>query len=479
MSMGKTPRRSPTESPLLISIDPEPLPEVVTALGGVPLLVQAFRSLGLAKSVGEQVRIKQRERGYDEATMVESFVILNAVGGECLEDFEQLRQDGGLRQMIGHEIPSPEAARQFLYAFHEESKIEEAKQRRGADEVAYIPEESERLRGLGLVNRDLVQGLGERCPDQRIATVDQDATIIESRKQEALRSYEGERGYQPMLAVWAEMNVVLADEFRDGNVPAMMEPLGVAQRAFAALPKTVNTYYYRGDSACHESGLINWLRDEKREGGPAGFIGFAISARMSPALRAAIGRIPEEAWEKYGKEHANEVRECAEVSFVPGEKSEHKDTQPLRYVAIRIKSRQRDLFSDGSASKHFAVVTNIRDWKAGRLIQWHREKAGTIELVHDVVKNELAGGVMPTKYFGANAAWLRMAVIAHNVMTALKRLALPARMLTARPKRLRFLLLNTAGKLVQHARKLVLKLARSHEQLAEYVEALRLLPVGG
>jgi hypothetical protein len=45
-----------------------------------------------------------------------------------------------------------------------------------------------------------------------------DATIIESRKQEALRTYEGERGYQPMLAVWAEMDVVLADQFRNGNV---------------------------------------------------------------------------------------------------------------------------------------------------------------------------------------------------------------------------------------------------------------------
>jgi len=51
-----------------------------------------------------------------------------------------------------------------------------------------------------LVNRALVQELGRRCPDQRIATVDQDATIIESRKQLALRTYEGERGYQPMLA---------------------------------------------------------------------------------------------------------------------------------------------------------------------------------------------------------------------------------------------------------------------------------------
>ena len=213
----KTRKPSSTESPLLIEIDPEPIPETLTALGGVPLVVQTFRSLGLPASVREHVQIKERQRGYDEAEMVESFVILNAVGGECFDDFQRLREDAGLSEMIGHGIPSPEAARKFLYQFHEEEKIEEAKQRRSGDEIAYIPEESEALLGLGLVNRALVEELGRRCPEQRIATVDQDATIIESRKQEALRTYEGERGYQPMLAVWAETNVVLADEFREAT----------------------------------------------------------------------------------------------------------------------------------------------------------------------------------------------------------------------------------------------------------------------
>jgi len=473
----KSRKPSPTESPLLIEIDPEPIPETLTALGGMPLVVQTFRSLGLPARVGEHVRIKERERGYDEATMVESFVILNAAGGECFDDFQRLREDAGLSQMIGHAVPSPAVARKFLYQFHEEEKIEQAKQRRSGDQIAYIPEEAEPLAGLGLVNRALVQELGRRCPDQQIATVDQDATIIESRKQEALRSYEGERGYQPMLAVWAEMNVVLADEFRDGNVPAMMEPLTVAQKAFAALPETVTTYYYRGDSACHESGLINWLRDEDRVEGPKGRIGFAISARMSEALHRAIEKVAEEAWEPYGSSHPVEIRECAEVSFVPGEKSEHKDTQPLRYIAIRIRQRQESLFAEGGKLKHFAVVTNIREWKARRLIEWHREKAGTIEAVHDVLKNELAAGVMPSKYFGTNAAWLRLAVIAHNVMTALKRLALPAELLTARPKRLRFLIFNTAGRLVHHARRVVLRLATTAARLGEWLEALRLLPL--
>ena len=217
----KKEKLSPTERPMLFEIDPEAVAEALTALGGLPLLVQAFRSLEVGRSVKEHVGIRQRDRGYDEPTMVESFVLLNGAGGECLEDFEQLRKEAGLAELIGHEFPSPEAARQCLYAFHEEEKIAQAKLRRKPEEIAYIPEESAELAGLGLVNRELVQRFGLRCPDQRIATVDQDATIIESRKQEALRTCEGERGYQPMLAVWAEMNVVLADEFRDG--PALRD----------------------------------------------------------------------------------------------------------------------------------------------------------------------------------------------------------------------------------------------------------------
>ena len=479
--MRKPSKSSPPASPLLFEVDPEPLPETLTALGGVPLVVQAFRSLGLPARVGENVRIKERQRGYDEATLVESFVIPNAVGGECVDDFSHLREDAGLSEMVGHQMPSPSVARKFLNGFHEDARIEAAKQQRIGEQIAYIPEETEALRGLGLVNRELVRELGRRCPEQRIATVDQDATIIESKKQEALRTYEGERGYQPgpegTPAVWAEMNVVLADEFRDGNVPAMMSPLTAAKQAHAALPDSVTEYYYRGDSASHESHLINWLRDEKREDGPRGFIGFAISARMSDALHQAILKAPEAAWQAYGEAHAREIRECAEVSFVPGEKSEHKDTQPLRYVAIRIRQRQEALFEDGSKVKHFAVVTNIGEWKAGRLIEWHREKAGTVEGVHDVVKNELAVGVMPSKYFGANAAWLRLAVIAHNVLTALKRLALPAEMLTARPKRLRFLVFNVPGRLVHHARKPVLRLATSAPRIVDWMEAASLLPI--
>ena len=62
---------------------------------------------------------------------------------------------------------------------------------------------------------------------------------------------------------------------------------------------------------------------------------------------------------------------------------------------IRVRSRQGVLFG-GRTTKYFAVVTNIwGDWSAQKLLEWHREKAGSIEAIHDVMKNELAAGVLP------------------------------------------------------------------------------------
>ena len=298
------------------------------------------------------------------------------------------------------------------------------------------------------MNQDVVRELARRCAGERIAAVDMDATVIESWKQEAKATYEGGCGYQPgpkgTPAAWAEMNVVVAEEFRDGNVPVLKDPLRAAKRAFAALPGTIRERYFRGDSGCDEAELPSWLRDEKRAGGPEGFIGLA-------------------------------VKECAQVEYFPEETAANRYREPLRTIAIRIRKKQRELFADGSAAKHFAVRTNLWDWKPKRLLEWHREKAGTIEAVHDVVKNELAGGVLPRGRYGANAAWFRLAAITYNVLTAMKRLVLPPDMQTARPKRLRFLIFQQPGKPIQHARKTVLRLGRSWNRFSNWKYAMEVL----
>ena len=169
-------------------------------------------------------------------------------------------------------------------------------------------------------------------------------------------------------------------------------------------------------------------------------------------------QLSDSLWKPY-REDSEAESECADLLNYWPEAEEAKQWGPLRYVAIRVRRRQGDLFADGAEARYFAVVTNIWDWKAKRLLEWHREKAGSIEAVNDVIKNDLSAGVLPCGRFGANAAWLRLAVITHNVLTALKRLALPPELISARPKRLRFLIFNTAGRIIRHARKMLRRIA--------------------
>src|SRR6202171_3810875 len=159
--MAELERHSPRQQHLGFDYDEGHAELGLTALAGIPVLLQAFRSLDLPRSVARNVSVKQRQRGLDEASYVESFVILNAAGGECLDDFAHLRQDG-VCELIGHDLPSPEAARKFLYQFHDGQLLEQAQQRLLPGQISYIPEENPALAGLGQVNTDLVRELARR-----------------------------------------------------------------------------------------------------------------------------------------------------------------------------------------------------------------------------------------------------------------------------------------------------------------------------
>ncbi|MCL4368203.1 MAG: transposase [Actinobacteria bacterium] len=145
-----------------------------------------------------------------------------------------------------------------------------------------------------------------------------------------------------------------------------------------------------------------------------------------------------------------------------------------------MRSAQGVLIDDGSDAedvRHFAVVTNRWDLDGQTLLQWHRGKAGTIEQVHRVIKDELAGRVYPSGKFGDNAAWLRLQVLTYNLLELLKAAALAPELRHARPKRLRFLVFTHIGKLVSHAGQGMMKVARElFEKLLEPPRArIRLL----
>lgn len=196
-------------------------------------------------------------------------------------------------------------------------------------------------------------------------------------------------------------------------------------------------------------------------------IGFAISADMSKQLRKRCRELPASDWQQM-ETRAREQVDVAEVEFEPADWP--KQAEPLRYVALRFTPLQTDLFEPGEIRYH-AMVSNRRELTAVALIEWHRGKAGTIEHVHRVLKDELGGGVMPCQQFQANAAWFRINAITFNLLTALKRLALPERYRLARPKRLRFEIFTLPGKLTVHESQLSAQVSAADECLKELVAA--------
>jgi len=245
-------------------IDENPLPAPVTSHAGVPAVVEMFRVLGGRAAVERRVRLKSRQRGFSESQMVESFLALLAAGGDCPEDFESFRGDSGLQALLGRELPSRTPARNFLYGFHDAEVMAQRPKRE--EQASWVPPESAPLAGLGRVNETVTRSAAAHSGPAERATLDMDASITESAKREAYWHYQGGRGYQPEIVVWAEQDLIVADEFRDGNVPAAKDPLPVIQQAFAALPDTVKALLFRGDSACCEYRTLNWLRNPARPG---------------------------------------------------------------------------------------------------------------------------------------------------------------------------------------------------------------------
>ena len=435
--------------------------EEVTARAGLPLVVEAMRALGLEEVIGQELKLRERNSGYGEVQKVEALVLLLASGGECLDDINILRADAGLCRLLERKLPSADVLLSFLYAFHDERLIVAAQKRRPPGAIAYIPEENEALRALGRINGELVHRVASQGKCTK-ATLDHDATVVESHKKLALAHYKGGRGYQPVALYWAEQDLVIADEYRDGNVPAGMENLRLIRRGFANLPEGIVEFFFRSDSACYDEAVLKWLSNPGREGGPKGTIGFTISADMTPELRTICMAVPKEAWQKV-EERPHETVFCAEVEFTPG--NWHKDAAPLRYLAVRFEAKQGELFGNGSAMKHLAVVTN-REGNILDLLRWHWQKAGTIEHVHDVTKNELGAAVLPCGRFGANAAWYRLSLLTYNVLSAMKSLALPTSFHSARPKRIRYAVFTIAGRIISHAGRLYLRVAADAERIA-------------
>lgn len=467
----------------------------LTSFSGLPLYMEMANVSGLCAAIKNKLQTKVQ--GWNDLQIISSLILLNLAGGDCVEDIARLESDEGLSAILvraethgmkrkerrahekrfrkdkGRALPSVSVIRRYLENFHAEE--EENKRAPGS---AFIPAPNDYLHILLSINSVLVDFAQQKKP-AKTATLDQDATLSATHKRTALYCYEKYKAYQPFNTYWAEQGVLVHSEFRDGNVPAGFEQLRILKESLEVLPDGIEQVYLRSDTAGYQKDLLSYCAEGKSE--RFGVIEFAISAKVTKGFKNAVNQLAESAWHPIYKEDAKGKKiesgqEWSEVCFVPDWACKSKKTPDYRYLAIReAMAEQQELQGLDSAPiqqelpfqtihlsnrcyKIFGLVTN-RKTDGEALIHWQRERCGASEKVHAVEKEELTGGQFPSQKFGANAAWWQIMILAFNLNVLMKQLALPEGLKTKGLKKLRLYVIGVAGKVIRHARRLLIKLS--------------------
>jgi len=487
-----------------------------TSFAGLPLFLDMANLSGLTQQIVSDLSIKAQ--GWTDSQILLSLMMLNLSGGDCVDDIDRLEADPGMRTLLlrfethgmkrkqrrdyerrfrkskSRAFPSPSVIRRYLENFHDQN--EECNRVEGQ---AFIPAANKNLQSLLNINDALIHYLQKENPCE-VATLDQDATLAASTKRNAFYCYKKFKAYQPFNTYWHEQGLLLHSEFRDGNVPASYEQYRCLKEALDRLPHSVKTVYLRSDSAGYQEQVLSYCAEGKNA--RFGVIKFAISSRVSNGFKAAVAELKESAWKPLyitlpNGDQIESEQQYAEVCFVPAWAVKNKQTPNYRYLAIRealreqptlegiedIETKQPTHTIECTDKKYrlYGLVTN-QEMKGDEVIAWYRERCGESEMIHSVQKNDLCGGQFPSNKFGANAAWWSIMVMTLNLVTLMKRLALPESLAKKRMKGLRFHVIGIAGHVVTHARGVILKLSGNSEatrnllMIRRRLEQLAMLP---
>jgi len=465
--------------------------------------------LGMSKSIQRHLKIRKSGQGWTDNQIVLSLVLLNLAGGDCVDDIKMLEADDGFCEVLKkaeihglkrkvrrtmlrrwrkektRTVPSPSSIFRYLARFHD---IEQERLRQPGK--AFIPAPNEHLQGFVEINKELSAFSGFQNSGST-ATLDMDATLVSTNKIDALFSYKGYKAYQPLNTWWFEQGIILHTEFRDGNVPAGFEQLRVFREALDCLSRCIGikTVRLRSDTAGYQHNLLRYCA--AGENSRFGVIEFAIGCDVTKEFKKAVVQIEESEWKPihktaYGRKYATGT-EWAEVCFVPNAIGHSKKGPEYRYLAKReVLDKQQELpgldrqielpfptmESKNRRYKVFGMVTNM-DWEGERLIHWLHERCGKSEEAHAVMKDDLAGGKLPSDDFGENAAWWWIMILAFNLNAMMKKLAMESSWLSKRMKAVRFSFINLPGRVVTRSRSLIIQLTKNNPVMELLINARR------
>jgi hypothetical protein len=341
-------------------------------------------------------------------------------GGEWIDDTDRLRA-GATGQVLGHRVAAPSTLGTFLRSFTWGSA-------RQLDEVA----------GQALA-RAWQAGAG---PGPWPVTIDVDSTHCQTyglQKQGAAGiDRHGERGYHPLLATVAGSGDVLGSRLREGVANSgrgaaslITEAINRARRAGASGPICL-----RADSGFYSHKVV----DACRKAG----VTCSITVKLTKAVHKVIAQIPADAWTPipYWLEGGADV---AETSYRPfGRKG-----RAMRLIVRRVRptpGSQLALFCDYD---YHPFITD-RQGTTLELEADHRRHAEVENTIRDL-KYGVGLNHLPSGKFAANAAWLTLNVIAHNLARWTSRIGLGETLITTKTLRTRYL--NLPGRLTRSARR--------------------------
>jgi Transposase DDE domain group 1 len=419
-------------------------PNLVSRAGLIPVMALAGRC-GLADLAGEHVKIASRT-GVNADLKIPCLVAGMAAGADSIDDMDVLRH-GAMAEVFGG-IRAPSTLGSFLRSFTWGNV-------RQLDAVA-----SQFLSSLA-AGTPLLPGAGV------LAFIDMDSMqkrVYGHAKQGAGFGHtkiQGKslmiRGLNALAAVISTplaAPVIAATRLRGGKANSARGAASLATQAISAARRAGCTgqIVFRIDSAYYSAAVLGAIR-----GGGACF---SVTVRMDPKIRAAIGAIPGDAWTPITYPRAiwdedqqrlisdAEVAEVAYTAFA----SKKGKAITARLIVRRVKELNRKA-ADGQDElfaiwRYHALFTDS-PFQTIQAEAQHRDHAIVEQVFADLTSGPLAH--LPSGHFPANAAWLTLAAICHNLTRAAGCLA-GAFSARARGATIRGQLIAVAARISRHGR---------------------------
>ena len=506
-----------TQKLLAIKYFEEKKSNKITNYGGLFPLLELISQMKIFKFSDSYLNVRSGSQGWLDSHHFLSIFLINFIGGDCVSDVDILESDSGLTDgMLSIEsglinkskkfistrfrkgrqrvFPSDKALHDYAHCFHNE-----AEEKRRTDFVinhqAFIPAPNKNLQKLTKLFKAMNDFVQVNNP-VKTATVDVDAVICPSNKRTSFFSYKKEKGYQPINASWHEQGTLLHSEFRDGNVNANYRVPEFVKEAFSNLPGSIINRFLRMDSAGYNFDLMEYCDENK--------ISFSISASLCKSLKDEIRQIEDDQWSRLTLTEDQIVKkksddeeygwEWTELPYIPDDPRGDK----YRYIAVRSKLiNQKELFpapvsedsdeetpkkqyeKNGIKYRIRVIVTNRQGIEGDELFHWHNKRCGYSEHVHNIMKNELAGGQFPSNKFGANAFWWLMMIFSLNILQIYKSVVLGGCWRSRRLKAFRLHFIYLAGRITRRARYIHMFLRNSEifNNIREKIQKLRWVPI--